>query len=182
MTVKSTFVSGERFGVFIDGSNISMSLRQTNFFLDDEKLINFFRNESGGSILVRPYRYETLPPISDEEHHKKILNWHWRLEHLGYRVISKEQREHSDGQRSKGNMDGEIITDMMDFSAHLDHLVLFSGDGDFCYTIARLQQRGKRVTVIAVEQTCSNELKRQADGFVSLESLEDSVGKQQNER
>ena len=171
MNIQSAFVAGERFAAFIDGSNIRMSLQNINQSLNDEKLINLLRHQMGGSVLLRPYRYETIPPAESEEHRRKIINWHSRLEYLGYTVITKEQREHHDGQRSKGNMDGEIITDMMDLREQIDHHVLFSGDGDFCYTVAKLQQRGKRVTVIAVDQTSSKELRRQADAFIPIEEL-----------
>lgn len=178
MDISSMFVADERFAVFIDGSNISKSVRFIDMFLDDEKLLNFLRYESGDNILVRAYRYETVPPDThDEEHRRRIINWHGRLEHLGYTLITKEQREHSDGHRSKGNIDGMMITDMMDFSRYVDHLVLLSGDGGFCYTVARLQQQGKRVSVIAVDETSSNDLKRQADAFIALESLRGLVAK-----
>ncbi len=31
----------------------------------------------------------------------------------------------------KGNMDVELAVDVLDLTPHLDHVVLFSGDGDF---------------------------------------------------
>ena len=71
----------------------------------------------------------------------------------------------------KGNMDGEMIVDMMDISPNLDHIVMFSGDGDFRYAVQKIQQRGKRVTVVSSEGSIANELKRQAYVFVDLEEL-----------
>ena len=54
----------------------------------------------------------------------------------------------------------EMIVDMMAISENLYHIVVFSGDGDFRYAIEKLQERGKRVTVISSEGSIANELKR----------------------
>ena len=61
----------------------------------------------------------------------------------------------------------------------LDHIVLFSGDGDFRGLVAALQQKGKRVSVISTLQTqppmVADELRRQADQFVDLADLESLI-------
>ncbi len=61
----------------------------------------------------------------------------------------------------------------------LDHIVLFSGDGDFRSLVAALQQKGKRVSVISTLQTqppmVADELRRQADQFIDLADLESLI-------
>jgi uncharacterized LabA/DUF88 family protein len=68
----------------------------------------------------------------------------------------------------------------------LDHIVIFSGDGDFRSLVAALQQKGKRVSVISTLQTqppmVADELRRQADQFIDLADLEDQIGRAQNNR
>ena len=44
-----------------------------------------------------------------------------------------------------------MIVDMMAISENLDHIVVFSGDGDFRYAIESTKERGKRVTVVSSE-------------------------------
>ena len=62
---------------------------------------------------------------------------------------------------------------------HLDHVVLFTGDGDFRALVAAMQRKGARVTVVSTVQTqppmVADELRRQADQFIDLADLEDQV-------
>ena len=81
-------------------------------------------------------------------------------------------------------MDIELTVDAMRLADSLDHIVIFSGDGDFRSLVAALQQKGKRVSVISTLQTqppmVADELRRQADQFVDLADLEDQVGRTQS--
>jgi uncharacterized LabA/DUF88 family protein len=74
----------------------------------------------------------------------------------------------------------------MRLSDHLDHVVLFSGDGDFRPLAMALQQRGKRVSVVSTLQTAqpmvADELRRQADQFIDLADLEALVGRDPTSR
>ena len=67
----------------------------------------------------------------------------------------------------------------MRLAESLDHIVLFSGDGDFKSLVAALQQKGKRVSVVSTLQTqppmVADELRRQADQFVDLADLEQMI-------
>jgi uncharacterized LabA/DUF88 family protein len=59
---------------------------------------------------------------------------------------------------------------------HLDHIVLFTGDGDFRALVAAMQMRGRRVSVVSTLHSqppmVSDELRRQADQFIDLADLE----------
>ena len=94
-------------------------------------------------------------------------------------MVTKPTKEFTDatGRRKiKGNMDIELAVDAMRLADTLDHIVIFSGDGDFRSLVAALQQKGKRVSVISTLQTeppmVADELRRQADQFVDLADLE----------
>ena len=97
-------------------------------------------------------------------------------------MVTKPTKEFTDstGRRKvKGNMDIELTVDAMRLSETLDHIVLFSGDGDFRSLVAALQQKGKRVSVISTLQTqppmVADELRRQADQFIDLADLEAQI-------
>ncbi len=47
-------------------------------------------------------------------------------------------------KKQKGNMDIELTVDCLELSDHLDHYVIFSGDGDFISLVKALKRRGKR--------------------------------------
>jgi uncharacterized LabA/DUF88 family protein len=78
-------------------------------------------------------------------------------------------------------MDVEIAVDMMEMASHADHLVLFSGDGDFRVLVEAVQRRGARVTVVSTVKSqppmASDDLRRQADNFVDLADLADIIGR-----
>jgi uncharacterized LabA/DUF88 family protein len=78
-------------------------------------------------------------------------------------------------------MDIELTVDALEMSPHFDHLVLFSGDGDFTALVAALQRRGKRVTVVSTLTTptpmIADDLRRQADFFMDVADLAKIVGR-----
>jgi uncharacterized LabA/DUF88 family protein len=83
-------------------------------------------------------------------------------------------------------MDIELTVDALEMSPFYDHLVLFSGDGDFTALVAALQRRGKRVTVASTLTTptpmISDDLRRQADFFLEVSELAKTVGRAVSER
>jgi uncharacterized LabA/DUF88 family protein len=106
------------------------------------------------------------------------------LDYNGFRLVTKPAREFTDSQgrkRWRGDMDVEIAVDMMEMSAHADHLVLFSGDGDFRVLLEAVQRRGSRVTVVSTVKSqppmASDDLRRQADSFIDLADLADLIGR-----
>ena len=46
-------------------------------------------------------------------------------------------------------MDIELAIDMLEMAQHIDHAILFSGDGDFRRLVEAVQRRGVRVSVVS---------------------------------
>ena len=122
--------------------------------------------------------------MEDQEYSpiRPLIDW---LDYNGYSMITKPTKEFTDsmGRRKiKGNMDIELAVDMMEMADRLDHVVLFSGDGDFRSLIEAVQRRGVRVTVISSIRSSppmiADELRRQADNFIDLGDLQTSVERQ----
>ena len=114
--------------------------------------------------------------------------FHW-LDYNGYKVVTKPAKEFTDslGRRKiKGNMDIELAIDAMEQSETVDHLVIFSGDGDFTTLVEALQRRGRKVSVVSTMQTqppmIADDLRRQADYFIDLGSLKAEIGRDPSER
>jgi uncharacterized LabA/DUF88 family protein len=135
---------------------------------------------------LRAFYYTAL--IEDQEYSsiRPLLDW---LDYNGYTVVTKPAKEFTDstGRRKvKGNMDIELTVDAMEIAEHIDHMVLFSGDGDFRPLVEAVQKKGVRVTVISTISTqppmIADELRRQADIFLDLASLQDRVGRDPAER
>ncbi|MEQ8195929.1 MAG: NYN domain-containing protein [Rhodospirillales bacterium] len=176
-----TFYSQERLGLFIDGSNLYASARALGFDIDYKRLHEFF---AGKGRMVRAYYYTAL--LEDHEYSpiRPLVDW---LDYNGYTMVTKPAKEFTDGmgrRKIKGNMDIELAIDVMEMARHLDHIVLFSGDGDFRRLVEAVQSKGVRVTVISTIQSqppmVADELRRQADTFIELADLEDEISRGSN--
>jgi uncharacterized LabA/DUF88 family protein len=129
--------------------------------------------------LIRALYYTALAEDQEYSSIRPLVDW---LDYNGYTMVTKPTKEFTDsfGRRKiKGNMDIELSVDAMRLSDALDHVVLFTGDGDFRALVAALQLKGKRVSVISTLQTqpamVADELRRQADQFIDLADLEDLI-------
>ncbi len=136
---------------------------------------------SGHGRLIRTYYYTAIMENQDYSPIRPLVDW---LDYNGYTVITKPAKEFIDdeGKRKiKGDMDVEIAVDMLELSEKLDHVVLFSGDGDFRHLIEAVQRKNTRVTVVSTVQSnppmAADEMRRQADFFVELNDLADGIAK-----
>ncbi|MGH6994670.1 MAG: NYN domain-containing protein [Stellaceae bacterium] len=167
-----TFYPEERIALFIDGANLHAAARALGFDIDYKRLLQLF-GEKGR--LIRAFYYTAL--IEDQEYSplRPLVDW---LDYNGYTMVTKPTKEYTDamGRRKvKGNMDIELAIDVMEMAQYLDHIVLFSGDGDFRRLVDAVQRKGVRVTVVSTIRSAppmvADELRRQADMFVELQDL-----------
>ncbi len=173
------FYPEERVALFIDGANLHAAARALGFDIDYKRLLKYFQEQCR---LVRAFYYTAL--IEDQEYSplRPLVDW---LDYNGFTMVTKPTKEFTDamGRRKiKGNMDIELAIDVLDMSAHLDHVVLFSGDGDFRRLVEAVQRRGVRVSVVSTVRSqppmVADELRRQADVFVELEDLSPVIARQ----
>jgi len=164
-----TFHPTDRIALFIDGANLYSAARGLNLDLDFRKLLESFREKA---VLVRAYYYTAVIEGEEFSSVRPLVDW---LGYNGFSVVTKAARRFTDPQghsRIKGNMDIEIAVDMMEMAAHLDHIVLFSGDGDFRRLVQAVQSRGVRVTVVSTLKSqppmIADDLRRQADDYIDL--------------
>jgi uncharacterized LabA/DUF88 family protein len=170
------FYPEEKLAIFIDGANLYAAAKSLNFDIDYKRLLKWI---SGRSRLVRAFYYTAL--VEDQEYSpiRPLIDW---LDYNGYTMVTKPAKEFTDatGRRKiKGNMDIELAIDMMELADHVDHIVLFSGDGDFRRLVDSVQRKGVRTTVVSTVRTSppmvADELRRQADHFVDLLDLAEFI-------
>lgn len=173
----------EKIALFIDGANLYATSKAIGIDIDYRKLLAEF---SSKAYLLRANYYTAL--VEDQEYSsiRPLIDW---LDYNGYTVVTKPAKEFTDalGRRKiKGNMDIELCVDALELSPYYDHLILFSGDGDFTALVASLQRKGKRVTVVSTLTTqtpmISDDLRRQADFFLDVAELAKTVGRPQIQR
>jgi uncharacterized LabA/DUF88 family protein len=166
------FYPEERIALFIDGANLYAAARALAFDIDYKRLLQLFGSKGR---LIRAFYYTAL--IEDQEYSplRPLVDW---LDYNGYTMVTKPTKEFTDamGRRKlKGNMDIELAIDVMEMAQSLDHIVLFSGDGDFRRLVEAVQRKGVRVSVVSTIRSSppmvADELRRQADVFVELQDL-----------
>lgn len=170
----------EKTAFFIDGANLYKAARNLGFDIDYKSLL---AKAQDSSQLLRASYYTAIQEDRDQDYSplRPLVDW---LDYNGYTMVTKITREFVDQQgrkRYKGSTDVELVVDMMQLSDRLDHLVLFSGNGDFRRAVEAIQAKGVRVTVVSTVKSsppmASDELRRQADAFVDLAELEKAVGR-----
>jgi uncharacterized LabA/DUF88 family protein len=170
------FYPQEKIALFIDGANLYAAARALQFDIDYKRLLELF-GEKGR--LIRAFYYTAL--LEDQEYSplRPLVDW---LDYNGYTMVTKPTKEYTDaaGRRKiKGNMDIELAIDVMEMAQHLDHIVLFSGDGDFRRLVEAVQRKGVRVTVVSTIRSMppmvADELRRQADIFVDLVDIREQI-------
>src|SRR5580704_8008400 len=172
------FYPQERIAIFIDGANLYSAARGLGFDIDYKRLLDLFRSKGR---LIRAFYYTAL--MEDQEYSpiRPLVDW---LDYNGYTMVTKPTKEFTDTmgrRRIKGNMDIELAIDMLEMAAHIDHAVLFSGDGDFRPLVAAVQRKGVRVSVVSTVRTqpamISDDLRRQADNFIDLAELQSAIAR-----
>ena len=177
------FHPDERMALFIDGANLYSAARSLGFDIDYKRLLDLF---AGKGRLIRAFYYTAL--LEDQEYSpiRPLVDW---LDYNGYTLVTKPAKEFTDsaGRRKvKGNMDIELAVDMMEMIDRVDHVVLFSGDGDFRSLIEAVQRKGVRASVVSSIRTqppmIADELRRQADQFIELDQLSAQIERVHSDR
>ena len=177
------FYKEDRLAIFIDGANLYGAARALGFEIDYKKLLQWGASKGR---LIRAFYYTAL--IEDQEYSpiRPLVDW---LDYNGYTMVTKPTKEFTDaaGRRKiKGNMDIELAVDVMEMADHVNHILLFSGDGDFRRLVESVQRKGVRVTVVSTVRSqppmVADELRRQADHFLELQSLAPYIARKHQPR
>jgi uncharacterized LabA/DUF88 family protein len=168
-----------RIALFIDGHNLQATARTLGFDIDYKRLLREF--ESRGTLL-RAFYYTSIVEDQERSSIRPLIDW---LGYNGFRVVTKAAVEFIDanGRRKiQASMDIELAIDAMELAAHVDQIVLFSGDGDFRPLIEALQRRGVHVTVVSTISMVADALRRQANAFIDVAELRSKIGRDPSER
>src|SRR6202047_2196266 len=175
--------SSNKIALFIDGANLYATAKALGFDIDYKRLLKEFQSRG---TLLRAFYYTAVVEDQDYSSIRPLIDC---LDYNGYAVITKATKEFIDAsgrRKMKGNMDIELTVDAMELAAHVDQIVLFSGDGDFRSLVEAVQRRGVRVTVVSSilsqPPMIADELRRQADVFTDLAELRSRIGRDPAER
>jgi uncharacterized LabA/DUF88 family protein len=176
------FYKDERLTLFIDGASLYQAARAVGLEIDFRKLLKEF--QARGRLLRASY-YTTIVESDEYSPIRPLIDW---LAYNGFNVIRKPAREFVDRdgrKRNRGNMDVEIAVDMLDAAGWSDHIVLFSGNGDFRRLVEAVKARGVRVSVVSTLESSppmiADDLRREADAFIDLMDLAELIARPRRE-
>jgi uncharacterized LabA/DUF88 family protein len=172
----SRYAQQERFSIFIDGNNMYYAQQKNGWFFDPRKILEYFSDQ--GELLVNAFWYQGVEHTGDK---RGFLD---ALINIGYTVRTKMTKQFMDqdsGRTSqKANLDVEIVIDMFNTVDMYDHVILFSGDGDFERAVELLRSRNTRITVVATDGMIARELRNAADQYIDLNDLRAFIIKTDN--
>ncbi len=172
----------EKIAIFIDGANLYGAAKALSLDIDYRKLKQEFARLAR---LVRVYYYTAIMDEAEYSPVRPLVDW---LDYNGYTLVTKQIREYTDiltgRKKYKGSMDIDLAVDAMSISDAVDHIIIFSGDGDYKRLTEALQKKGCRVSIISTIVTqppmVADELRRQADTFIELNDLRPYIERSQN--
>ena len=172
------FYVNERVALFIDGANLYSTAKSLGLEIDYKRLLQFFGEKAR---LISALYYTAISGEQEYSSIRPLIDW---LGYNGFSMVTKPVKEVADAtgrRRIKCSMDVALTVDAMELADNLDHIVIFSGEGDFRRLVAALQRKGKRVSVVSTLKTqppmVADELRRQADQFIDLDDLRGDVAR-----
>ena len=161
--------------ILIDGSNTYMATR--NVFEIDWKIFRKYYSKVFGPCTIFRY-YSAILTVDGHSELRPLIDW---LDYNGYVVIQKPTKNFINAEtgvtKIKGDMDVEIVVDMMELSRRVDHIMLYSGDGDFVPAIRSVQKNGVFVSVVSAMSVAADELRRAADEYIDLAEMRMEIGR-----
>ena len=171
----------EKLALFVDGLNLHYTAKALDFSIDFRRLLAEFKTRG---VLVRAYYYTII--AEEFQTTRPLIDW---LDYNGFAVRTTPVKEFDDiqGRRKyKRNIGVELAVDALEIAKYVDHILLFSGDGDFRRLVEAIQRLGPLVTVVSSMRTkpamAADELRRQADTFIELDDLKAAIGRTKDER
>jgi uncharacterized LabA/DUF88 family protein len=171
--------------LIVDGANTYQACKAIGggFMLDYAKVLSFFKPRQAMYLTALPERNLDIP-----NNIFKMIDY---INFNGYTIIQKPMKIiNGVDVKREGNMDVEIALSIIHCAKWANHIVLFSGDGDFRPAIEYVQMHhGVTATVVSALKTqpapiVADELRRQANQFYDLcdGAFKEKVGMDRNER
>lgn len=180
------------FAIFVEGSNFYHTIRDLKLHVDYKRLLEYF--VARGTLVKATYYTTLLDSGQAPDWLIRLVAW---LSHNGYSVVTKKARHvrrHTLDEEGKscwvsevkGDLDIELVVDVLDLVPLCDTIILITGDGNFLPLVKAVQRTGCRVVVVSSEKTrdssIADEMRRQADDYIDLASIADKIRRQDGVR
>jgi len=152
----------ERIGIFVDIQNVYYGA------MDNFKGKIDFRKLTESIVKGRKLVVSNAYLVKGDNDNSNFVTF---MKQLGYSIISKDLKKRSDGS-AKGNLDIEMVIDIITEKDRLYTVVLVSGDGDFVALVEYLKSQNIQVEVYSfsnIKNITSQELKNVASKFFEID-------------
>lgn len=149
----------QRISVLIDVQNLYHSAK--NFYQAKVNFQEILKTAVSQRKLIRAFGYVVKTKTGEEKPFFEALT------KLGIETRERDLQEFYGGMK-KADWDVGIVIDAIKIAPCVDVIVLVSGDGDFIALVEYLKNRGKRVEVIAFQNSTSSQLIEVSDEFFDL--------------
>ena len=158
-----------RTAVFIDAANMLYSQQTLKWQIDYKNLIRYLKIEN--DVVFVGFYYGTVRENKGQE------NFFQMLKDRGYTLRTKPVKyiKTKKGTVLKGNLDIELVFDILTLQNNFDSCILMSGDSDFEIVLKYLRSSKKKVVVISTKGHVSIELIRNCDKYVDLKKLKQFI-------
>jgi uncharacterized LabA/DUF88 family protein/cold shock CspA family protein len=152
-------------GVYVDADNIMMNGGFGMRYRRVRELV-----EAQGCVVLRANAYMAIDEEreeTDSETRKRRQTARDFVRREGFNLALKPVRKFSNsegGTVTKSNSDLEMAVDVLTQSENLDYILLCTGDGDFIKLVKALQNRGRRVDLLAFSNV-SSDLRKEVDYY-----------------
>ena len=146
-----TNTNKENVYAFIDSNNLNLAIQELGWKLDFKKFRVYLKEKYG---VEKAYLFIGYVPENQ--------NLYRSLQEFGYVLIFKPVMRNSDGD-VKGNVDAELVLQVMIDYNKYEKTVIISNDGDFYCLVNFLYEKGKLKRLISPNYAkCSALLKKAA--------------------
>lgn len=145
--------------IFIDHTNLQNIAKSLQFHIDYKALL---RNLQQNSPIDGAWFYTKL-----NSKNPKIETLYRSLETYGYQLKERRLQQKIDQQLPQT----QLALELEDLASDSDTVVLVSSNYQFASLVQKLQQKGKRVEIVGIENDKNEELIATADKFTSLKEI-----------
>ena len=148
---------GIKTGVFIDGANLYYSQKQNGWKIELKKLKGLLQKEAA----IKVFNYYQAVPSKNDPAYKPTQKYITNLKESA-KLRTKPLKYIKSGNRviKKGDVDVEIVLDVVRNLTRLDLIILVSGDSDFVELKNYILENNKKVIFIGFKNNMAYEFKQ----------------------
>lgn len=176
-------MSSTRVAIFVDGANMFYAQRDNHWHIDWKKVLEYFTTNKEQSMA---FYFTARPNSSKADQVERYKKFRQALIYMGFSVVDKEVRVIHDDKTGqpilKGNLDIDMVFQMLAGHDKYDEAVVLGGDSDFAPIFEYLRNVGKTVICVGRRASTAIDLINVSSKFIDLETIRKRIEKENRTR